>query len=201
MLLAKRIKYPIWNAKTLTIVLTVVFTLSAGLTFFLGHKSVFVELQITLSVISLSLFAFLSIGLYKGIRIRKEKIEGPKFQPIDMFDMASGGLALPRFNDFDFLDSGDDLIGIVVSIVLWIIVSIVLVAILFFLASVAWAVLLALWFIVYWVFYRALRQAFLKSRVCRGNLIKSLSYGILYTAFYTGWMLGIIWASKYLLSG
>lgn len=196
--MGKRIKYPLWDAKTLTIVLLLVFVLSTGLVFFLGHRSVFVELQITLAVISFCLFNFLSVGLYKGIRIKKDKFSDSKFEALDVMDVSSG-LDVPSIGDLEFPDTGDDLVGIIISIVLWILVSVVLVTILFFLANFVWAVLLVLVFIIYWVFYRALRQAFIKSRICKGNIIKSMGYGFIYTVLYTGWIFGVIWISNYLL--
>lgn len=112
----------------------------------------------------------------------------------------TGSLDVPRFDDLEFPDTGDDLIGIIISIVLWILVSVVLLTVLFFLANVIWAVLLVLGLIIYWVFYRALRQAFIKSRICKGNILKSIGYGFVYTVLYTGWIFGIIWSSKYFQS-
>jgi hypothetical protein len=43
------------------------------------------------------------------------------------------------------------------------------------------------------VFYLALRQVFARSRVCRGNLGKSVGYALLYTALYTGWLFALVW--------
>lgn len=154
------------------------------------------ELEITLGIVAAGLFIFLAVGLYRGVRLEEPVVEDPH-KPFgsEGFDVGSAvGLAtaLPapdlKLDIADMGDSGNDLVGCLVSIVLWIVIAIVL-AVLFWVLVQALAfvlpwVLLAL----YWLFYRALKVVFEKTAVTRGKLAPSLGYALLFTLLYTGWL-------------
>jgi hypothetical protein len=46
---------------------------------------------------------------------------------------------------------------------------------------------------VFWVFNRALRQVFARSRQCHGRLAPSLGYALVFTILYTGWLFALVW--------
>jgi len=160
--------------------------------FVLGHKSVFVELKRTLIVISILLFLFLTIGLYKGIRIKNDPLITGKwqfFRGLDIFDVGS---------HLDVLEFADGIVTFILSLILWLILSAVLLILILVLANVIWGAIFILGIIVYWVFYRAFRLVFLKSRICQGNLVLSLRYSLWYTFLYTGWIYVLVLSSRYL---
>jgi hypothetical protein len=181
-----------WSAKAVALVSVMAIAVTTVLVFLLGHRSTFVEMQITLLIVSLSLFTFLTVGLYKGIRIKKERLIADKWKPFDYpytLDIVS-----------DFLDIGDGLVGIVISFLAWIAISIILLFLLWLLLNALWLTVFALGIAICWVFYRALRLVFIKSRICRGKILPSIGYSLLFTALYAGWIFGLTWVSKYLVA-
>ena len=187
-------RYPIWNAKTITLISVLVIGLTSIMVFLFGKRPIFEELQLTLLIVSISLFIFLSIGLFYGVRIKNQPIIDQGWSPLKSDDILSTGLP-----DVDLPDLGGGIAETIISIVLWILISIVLLLVLTLLANILWIVIFVLAFIVYWIFYRALRLVFAKSRFCKGNLLRSLQYSLFYTVLYTGWVYGLVMISKQLI--
>lgn len=166
------------------------------LVFYFSNRSFVGEMGIAVGIIAVALFLFLTVGLYLGVRLEKPILEDPNkpFGSVD-FDVGDAvgvAMVMPtpdlKLDVPDIGGSGDDLVGCLVSIVLWIVIAVVLMILFWVLVQVlAFAlpwVLLAL----YWIFYRALHLVFVKSDVCHKNLLKSVEYGLLYTGLYTGWL-------------
>jgi len=211
-------RYPIWSARAIALVSLPVVIIIIVLVFWISHSPAFVELQITLQVIAAVLFAFLTLGLYRGVRLERPHREPLSFTPLGQSTGSpetkpSRGEALelvfrimaemrpPRI-DLDMGDApggADDLLGCLASIVIWIVASIVLAFLLWLLAQVLWATLFVLIAALYWLFYRALRIVFARSRLCKGKLLLSMQYGLLYTVLYTGWIFGLLWLGRFAL--
>jgi hypothetical protein len=66
------------------------------------------------------------------------------------------------------------------------------------LANMVWGIIFVLAVIVYWIFYRALRLAFIKSRSCKGKVLLSLGYGLMYTIMYMSCVYGALLGFKVL---
>jgi hypothetical protein len=94
--------------------------------------------------------------------------------------------------------AGEGLGGIILSIVSWIVFIIVIFLLLYVLANMVWGIIFVLAVIVYWIFYRALRLAFIKSRSCKGKVLLSLGYGLMYTIMYMSWVYGALLGFKVL---
>jgi magnesium-transporting ATPase (P-type) len=179
----------LWNAKTLALVSAAVVIITACTVFLLSKKSIYDELEITVSIIAFVLFAFLAYGLYNGATI----VGKPLFPELKFVDPSLVDAAPIDVPD---IDVGDGIGGIIISIVLWIVLTIILFILLTFVLTTVWSVLLVLIFALYWLFYRALRIVFLKARICKGDLGLSIQYSLMYTVLYTGWIFGLIWLSK-----
>jgi hypothetical protein len=224
--LTRNRRYPVWSSKVVVLISIPVIVTITLLVFALSNRSVFVESQITLAIISLCLFACLTIGLYQGVRLErpgKDELE----RSVQQFE-AERGKANPRWFDFlNFLfaigppdplhvqlphvdlphldlaggsdSGGDDLVGCLVTLVVWIGVMLLIVLLVWLLAQ-AIAALPVIVVMLYWVFYRALRVVFARSRSCRGRLLRSMGYGLLYTVLYTGWIFALLWVGRFLLS-
>jgi len=80
----KREKYVKLSSRELAVTSIFVILLVFALVFILGHKSVFTELQISVSIISLILFLFLFIGLYRGLKIKKEHVEAKEWNAVSI---------------------------------------------------------------------------------------------------------------------
>jgi hypothetical protein len=163
--------------------------LVALVVFLLGHKAFIKELEITLLIISLCLFSFLFIGLYRGVRVKNKPIVEGEWKSLGSekyLDVMSYG---PDFTPA--LEIGEGLGGMILGIIAWILITIVALFLLFFLANILWGVVFVLGVVIYWIFYRALRLAFVKSRLCKGKFGQSLGYSSLYTGLYIGWFISL----------
>jgi len=211
-------RYPIWSARAIALISIPVVVSITVLVFWISYSPAYVELQITLQVIAAVLFAFLTLGLYRGVRLKRPHREPLSFTPLsqsagasgaqpsrgDLLEFAARFMAemRPPHIDLDVGDAAggaDDLLGCLVSIVVWIVASIVLAFLLWLLAQVLWATLFVLIAALYWLFYRALRIVFARSRLCQGRLLLSLRYALVYTMLYTGWMFGLLWLGRFAL--
>jgi hypothetical protein len=183
----------LWNAKTIALVSAAVVIITACTVFLISKKSIYDELEITVSIIAFVLFAFLCYGLYNGATMVGKPLS-PELKFIDPSLVDATPIDVPD------IDVGDGIGGVIISIILWIVLTIVLFILLTFVLTTLWSVLLLLVFALYWLFYRALRIVFLKARICKGDLGLSMQYSLMYTVLYTGWIFGLIWLSKHYLN-
>ncbi|WP_131726208.1 hypothetical protein [Chryseobacterium sp. Leaf405] len=100
--------------------------------------------------------------------------------------------------DFDGPAVGDGIGGIILSIILWILISVVFIFLLYCLGVFFWVVILLFTALLYWIFFRALRLVFKNSKHCKGNLLKSFAFGFFYSFLYISWIYGIIFLVNYL---
>lgn len=159
-----------------------------------AHRSLYLNSMISTTLLSIVLVFFLTMGLYNGWKLKdtvgrfRIRFHSPKIPDITGADSA-----------ISFPDGGDEgCIGIVAGIILWIVVAVLGVIILFFLGEIIWVAILSLAALLYWIFFRALRLIFKKSRVCRGNFLKSLGFALGYTLLYNCWIYGIILSLHFL---
>ena len=177
----------VFKLSLLAVAATVVIFAIATIVFIISKRSVYDELEITISLVALALFGFLWYALYNGARL----VGKPSMPQIRLVDPSL--VDAPPLDSFDF---GGSIGSIVASIVL----AIVLAVLLAFVLSALWSAVLLLIFALYWLFYRAMRIVLLKSFECSGNLAPSLRYAFIYTFLYTGWLFAIVWVSKVLAS-
>ncbi|MEG0925349.1 hypothetical protein [Chryseobacterium sp.] len=121
------------------------------------HRSLFQNSILSTSILAGGFFLFISLGLYYGLKLKdnigsilnKERLKKypDKAPTIDNFD-------------FDSPIAGDGIGGAILSIVLWIVFSIVLIYLSYFLGLFFWSAILFLGAILYWIFFRALRFCF-----------------------------------------
>lgn len=148
------------------------------------NRSFNTNLNISLSIIGVSLLIFMTFGLYKGVRLIDNFPKLKKFNP--------GDISAPDFGDFDFPDLGiDDFAGVLLSIFLWLMMSVFFVLLLFLFESVFLVFFLYLITLLYWLFFRALRLVFRKSKETKGNLSLSFFYSLGYTLMYLGWIFAL----------
>lgn len=184
------------STKTLFIISIFVFLLTILSIWLLGlgqHRTLFINSLLSTTILSAGFFFFLALGLYDGIKLKDDvgkitdKINldsGP-----DLSGMDIGGLP----------DLGDEIGGILIGILLWILVAILVIAAIWALAPFLWAMILIFMAMLYWIFFRALRLVFKHAPKCKGNVWKSITYGLLYTTLYNFWVYGIILGSHYII--
>ncbi|MDN3693016.1 hypothetical protein QWZ06_12345 [Chryseobacterium tructae] len=159
------------------------------------HRSLFQNSILSTSILAGAFFLFITLGLYYGLKLKdnmggilnKERIKkyANKTPVMDGFD-------------FDPPAVGDGIGGFIISIFLWIIFSIVLIFLSYFLGLFFWSALLFLAAMLYWIFFRALRYVFKNSRKCKGDFVKSIGFGFLYSFVYISWIYGIIFMINYI---
>ena len=196
-----RVDYHVWSMKTITLVAIAVIVVTAVSVFLLGKASLFHETELTLAIIATSLFVFLSIGLFRGVRVKAWDLPGADVKTPDFADIADGLNINGGADGFDVASGldGDGCLSAIVGFFLAVVVGIFLLFFLWMIVTLgilAWVFLLAS---LSWVFYLALRQVFAKSETCRGNWAKSVGYALLYTGLYTGWLFALVWVAEGLI--
>jgi hypothetical protein len=177
-----------------TIIVSALTILSIWL-FGLGqHRTIFENSILSTSILSVAFFLFLTIGLFKGIKLKDDigKLTD-KLKPSKIPNFAEAG------QEADFIHVGDGIEGIVLSIVLWIVVTILIGLFFWLFGAVLWTGIIVFIAMLYWVFFRALRLVFKNSNKCKDNLTTSILYGLGYTLLYNFWIYGIIVATHYLI--
>jgi len=187
--------YKIVNSKNLFIITLIVIPLTIISVWIFGlehHRSMFENSVLSTTILSISFFLFISIGLYNGIRIKdnigeleQENIFFPRKISID--------------GDVDTPEVGEGIIGIILSIFLWFIVSMIASYLLWGFEAILWITILNFIGILYWIFFRALRLVFKKSAICKDNFSKSVLYGISFTILYNFWIYIIIFMTHHIL--
>jgi hypothetical protein len=180
---------------TITIIVVVLTILGIWL-FGLGqHRTIFENSILSTSILSIGFFLFLTIGLYRGIKL-KDNI-GRLTDKIDLSNLpdfpSTGG------GGVDSLEVGEGIGGIIIAVILWIVVTFLIGIFLWIFGALLWSGIIAFVAMLYWIFFRALRLVFKNAPICRGNLMKSMGYGLFYTTLYNFWIYGIILAAHYLV--
>lgn len=179
---------------TVTIIVIVLTILSIWLLGLGQHRTIFENSLLSISILSTAFFLFLTIGLFNGIKLKDDvgkltdKLNSSKIP--NLADSTTG---------IDFIDVGDGIEGILFSIVLWIVVTILIALFIWLFGAIFWTGIIVFIAMLYWIFFRALRLVFKNSNKCKGNLKTSITYGISYTILYNFWIYCIILAIHYLV--
>jgi hypothetical protein len=156
------------------------------------NRTVTSNLYLSLSVIGAALFLFMTYGLYKGIGLTDNFPKFREFKTGELLANSGNGADLPS------IDIGDGIGGVIMSILLWIAMTIILFVFLILVEAVFWFSIFIILAMLYWVFFRALRFVFSKSKETKGDIGISVIYAIGYTALYLGWIFGIVYLTDVL---
>ncbi|OYU96589.1 MAG: hypothetical protein CFE21_09405 [Bacteroidetes bacterium B1(2017)] len=176
----------------LVIVVTIVCIWLLGIE---QERSLFENSILSTSILSLSFFLFISIGLYKGIKL-KDDIGNltNKITLSNIPDLSSAA------SNADFIAVGEGIGGILLSIVLWVLVTLLVGLFFWLFGAIVWTSSILFMAMLYWLFFRALRLVFKNSNKCKGKLSASILYGLAYTLLYTSWIYGIFMLAHYLIN-
>lgn len=199
-LLEARGHYPVWSVKSVAWLAMLTLVLSATVIFLAGKRSLIVELEWTLGVVSAALFALLAVGLYRGARLHEKEAPAAECPSVDLSNWQSDVTVLPDMDcPLDAVDGGgDDLgcLGVIVGVLLSVVVFFVLLGLLWVFLQFAVIVAFIVMTAIYWVLHLALRQVFAHSEDCRGKLGRSLAFASLYTILYTGWLFALLFVTS-----
>jgi hypothetical protein len=178
---------------TLAIIILVI--LSVWLSGTNSHRSLFQNSILSTSILAVTFFLFISSGLYFGLKLKENVGHILHRERIKKY---SDNISLPNVSGFDPPAVGDGIGGVILSIILWFLISIVFAFLLYFLGFFFWAAILFFAAMLYWIFFRALRLVFKNSKSCKDNLLRSLGFGFFYSFLYISWIYGIIFLVNYL---
>lgn len=178
-----------------------VFTISlivTGLTilgvYFWGlgqHNTFYENSLISTSTLSVAFFAFVSWGLYHGVKLKDNLGQiVDKYKAVDTSSVNT--------LSSEPLDVGEGIPGIILSVILWIVIAVLLSIALWVFANVLVFAVLTFIAMLYWVFFRALRLVFKNSNKSKGDLMESMKWGFTYTVLYNCWIYGIFILTHYL---
>ena len=156
------------------------------------NRTVTSNLYLSLSIIGTALFIFMSYGLYKGIGITDNF---PKFKEFKTGEIIANSGVSP---DLPSIEVGDGIGGLIMSILLWIGMTIIIFVLLVLLEAFFWVSIFIILAMLYWVFFRALKFVFSKSKDSKGDIGISAIYSLSYTVLYLGWIFGIIYLTEIL---
>ncbi len=180
---------------TISLIIIVITVLSVWFYGIGKHKTVIENTFISISILSIAFFLFITISLYNGTKLKDslgkitDTFDSKKLNFLKEINGNSGfGHSVPEI--------GEGIGGIIASIILWIIATIIISYLFFALGAIIWMSILTFLAMLYWIFFRALRLIFKKSSECSGNVERSVFYGFTYTLLYNFWIYGIIFLSK-----
>ena len=179
----------VFRVSLLVIVITILTVYLTGENY---NRTVTSNLYLSLSIIGTALFLFMTYGLYKGIGLIDNFPKFKNFKTGDVFAQSGTFPDLPSF------DIGDGIGGLFMSILLWIGITILMFVLLIFLEAVFWVSIFIILAMLYWVFFRALKFVFAKSKDTKGDIGISAVYALTYTALYLGWIFGIVYVAQVL---
>lgn len=194
---------PVWSARTITLLSLFTLALTAALVYALGHRSLLVETDRLLAVTSLALFTFLTVGLYKGARVRHD-LDPTDFRAVsfDRLGDLTPDLASAPDCPLDLVgdDLGGGLLGLLFSLLLSVVLLLAFVTVGWLLINLGLGLTFLLLLALGYAFSRALRQVFSHRHTTRGRLAPSLAYAVLYTLLYTGWLFVLAHTANHFLN-
>ncbi|MGB3607529.1 hypothetical protein [Psychroserpens sp.] len=145
---------------------------------------------LSLSIIGTTLFLFITYGLYYGIGL---KDNFPKFREFKTGDFIAQSGTTPNLPS---IEVGDGIGGFIMSILLWIGMTILIFVLLILLEAFFWVSIFIILAMLYWMFFRALKLVFSKSKDTKGNIRMSICYALMYSILYLGWMFAIVYLTE-----
>jgi hypothetical protein len=183
----------VFHVSLIVVVVTIFFVWLFGLG---RHQTFFENSMLSLSILSIAFFCFVTMGLYKGYKL--QHIAESKLPETNKASSALDptDLLYPH-SRFDISDSDDGCAGVIVGILLWILTAVVIALLVWFFANVMMVIVPVFMGMLYWIFFRAIRLVFKNSRQCRNNLLESIKIGLTYTVLYNFWIYGIFLLTHY----
>lgn len=160
-----------------------------------SHHTLFQNSILSISILAIVFFLFVSISLYRGVGLRDNL--GKIFIKENFNKRMKSTSDLSPTTDVPLVDA-EGIGGIILSILAWIVFTIAIAFLMYFIGVFFWSALLLLLATLYWIYFRALKLIFKNSKHCKGNLFKSLGFGIFYSGLYVSWIYGIIFLLKYI---
>lgn len=191
--------YKILNSRNIFTITLIVILLTIITVWLFGlgdNRSFFENSLLSTTILSIAFFLFISIGLYKGVKIKDNLGQITDRFDASQIDFIKDAVADRSIEDAP--DIGEGIFEIIISLILWFIMAFVISYLCWAFGVIVWFSILTFIAMLYWIFFRALRLVFKKSGKCRGNYLNSILYGISFTILYNFWIYAIIFMRIYL---
>lgn len=177
----------IFTVSLIVIGITILTVYLTGINY---NRTLTSNLYLSLGIIASALFVFMTYGLYKGIGLIDDFPKIQDFKRGDIIETVNPTI------DSQTVNVGDGISGLILSILLWIGMSILFVVLLIVLEAIFWISIFIILGMLYWIFFRALRFVFSKSQDTKGDIGTSVIYSLAYTILFTGWIFGIVYLTE-----
>ncbi|WP_034060142.1 hypothetical protein [Lacinutrix jangbogonensis] len=154
------------------------------------ERSITSNFYISLAIIGTVLFLFMTYGLYKGIGL---KDNFPNFKSYEVGNHIPSSGEIPAIPIFE---GGDGIGGFIMSVLVWIGMTILIFLLLILLEIAFWFTLFIIIMMLYWLFFRALKLVFTKAAITQGDIRISALYGLGYSILYLGWIFIIVFIAQ-----
>lgn len=184
-----------WSLVTSFWAFIIILSITSVFVFCLSNKPIWLELEFITACFSIVFFLYYFLVLYFGIQ----------FDSREMYHISFKQLKPNWLNNVDVLsfpdagvDLGEGIVGIVLSILFFIFISVLIVILITMTIWLGTNLLTfgipVLFFPLYYLFKRSLRVFVYKGRRCYKNLIQSIFYSFYYTTLNLFWIYAVIFA-------
>ncbi|WP_055447410.1 hypothetical protein [Lacinutrix mariniflava] len=153
-------------------------------------RSITSNFYISLAIIGTVLFLFMTYGLYKGIGLRDNF---PNFKSYEVGNYIPSSGEMP---DLPFFEGGDGIGGIIISVLVWVAMTILIFLLLILIEIALWFSIFIIIMMLYWLFFRALKLVFTKAPITKGKIRISMLYSLAYTILYLGWIFILVYLTQ-----
>jgi len=156
-----------------------------------SHRSLYQNSLITTTILAIVFFLFISIGLFKGWKLKDTIGNFRNYFPKAPSKISAdvSGVEMPEI--------GEGIEGCLLSLIIWLLIALFGSIILWLFGAFFWGTILVLAALLYWIIFRALRLIFRNSAKCKGDFTKSIGISLLYTCLYISWIYAIIFIGHY----
>ena len=173
-----------------TVIIAVYFT---GIS---NHRTLYSNALITTTILSAIFFLFITLGLYKGWKLKETVGRVKDFFKLKLSSKLDTDTTSHSFDILSTIEFGEDGEGCLISIVYWLLAGILGAILLVLFGDFFFGIITFLGAIIYWLVYRSFRLIFKNSPICIGDLFKSISIAFKFTILYFAWIYIIIFLSN-----
>ncbi len=166
------------------------------------QKSIWVRLELITAILSLFMFIFLFLVLFYGVRFDKNeryRFNWFRKRPVELLDTVStfdtGGLFTEGLSEGGLLGC---LLGLLIDLVMSFLILFLIAIPLWLGFNILEAAIGAIAIPLFFLFRRSIRYIVVRGRSCRGNVTKSLYYGVAYTIMNSIWFYLILFGAHYI---
>lgn len=195
-------KKPKWSFKTNFWAGILIAVLVSAIVLIILKKSIWIELEIILGILSFFIFIFFYYVFYHGVRFDKSEKYSITWTKIDFESCANASPVIETGGELALIGAESGISGFIIGLLLDIVLSLGLsfvIAVLLWLGlNIGITAILVLFLPLFYIFKRSLRYVIARSKRCHKDMIKSFFSALLATFISTSWLYVILLGGHYL---